>query len=87
MAFSCKCPPLFFGPWISSTYHGCLFRKRRYLAVTFKYSCLASRVMQLLAVRELLDRCTFIVPVLSLPESLQEEVIHWVFRNEDRSAS
>ena len=25
------------------------------------------------------------VPIMSLPESLQEEIMHWVFRNEDRS--
>jgi hypothetical protein len=35
-------------------------------------------------IRGCLKNCTFIVPLLSLPESLQEEIIHWVFRNEDR---
>jgi hypothetical protein len=31
-----------------------------------------------------LKKCTFTVPLLSLSDSLQEEIIHWIFRNEDR---
>lgn len=39
---------------------------------------------QLNGIRDCLKRCTFTVPVLSLSDSLQEEIIHWIFRNEDR---
>ena len=41
-------------------------------------------LMQMPSVKECLRRCLFIVPLLSLSDSLQEEIIHWVFRNEDR---
>ena len=43
--------------------------------------------LQLKHLRELLGDCMFTVPLLSLPDSLQEEIIHWVFRNEDRWVS
>jgi len=28
-----------------------------------------------------------LVPILTLPEALQEELMHWIFHNEDRSVS
>ena len=34
--------------------------------------------------RSILEECMHLVPVGSLPGALQEEVMHWVFRNEDR---
>jgi hypothetical protein len=38
----------------------------------------------ILQLRTILSECLVTAPILCLPEALQEEVIHWVFRNEDR---
>ena len=35
-------------------------------------------------VRGVVRQCLVATPILSLPDALQEEIIHWVFRNEDR---
>ncbi|KAL5493303.1 hypothetical protein EMCRGX_G014460 [Ephydatia muelleri] len=39
---------------------------------------------KLKSLRSILEECMHMVPVGSLPGALQEEVMHWVFRNEDR---
>ena len=53
----------------------------------YDLSLFLNNCLQLKHLRELLGECMFSVPLLSLPDSLQEEIIHWVFRNEDRSVS
>lgn len=34
-----------------------------------------------------MKQCLVATPILALPDALQEEIIHWVFRNEDRYAN
>ena len=39
---------------------------------------------QLKGIKKILNHHTVVVPIFQLPEALQEEIMHWIFRNEDR---
>ena len=39
---------------------------------------------QLKDIKKILSQHTVVVPIFQLPEALQEEIMHWIFRNEDR---
>ncbi|XP_064383534.1 uncharacterized protein LOC135332129 isoform X2 [Halichondria panicea] len=69
---------------LCGTNHKQLLELKHFLEKDGHFTMVTTIKEKLLLVRRLLGQCTVVMPIAALPDALQEEIIHWVFGNEDR---